>query len=412
VPDHLLPPDRVQRGRVGQAEVEADAAQARRACRRSSAPRSRATAASRCCSTSASTAAVPDGRRRQLRPVGVDEVRQASRSRTICRSGRCCRRATARRRPTALARVPVREDLQVSTPLIEPGCRITSQLRRRHPGARPRAVPVLRLHADARMGRTCSALDEPDRPTTRTSPASPARPDRAPGPRAGCSTAADVVAHNPGARERSFYLWSAYVRVLADLGEIARAWLGQGQPEAEQSFINDTVGWPTSRRESDFAEWSRRSATAPSATGHKLGVIPARWPDLHRRHRLPEEPRRGPPEGLRPRRPALDRRVPRHRAPHLDRRPWRAALDKLLEETWPDEYGKRPSHRHAGDRRQRLDRRTCCDWARRHSVEPGDRHPRREQRDRPPLAPVRFGAQARRQGKRQQKRFYNLGVSA
>jgi phage terminase large subunit GpA-like protein len=130
---------------------------------------------------------------------------------------------------------------KVSTPLVEPGCRITSK----------NFVAGTQEHVHVPC-RSCGLCRRSNGTTCwRRSTRRPGRRAfhlrRLPGPRStaptstGCSTAA-WVAHNPGARERSFYLWSAYSR-LESWAEIALAWLKvKGNPSAEQVFLNDTVG--------------------------------------------------------------------------------------------------------------------------------------------------------------------------
>lgn len=80
------------------------------------------------------------------------------------------------------------------------------------------------------------------------------------------------VAENPGASAVGFYLWAAYSN-LASWKRIREDWLrAKGDPKAEQTFINDTVGLPYEAA-GESPPWEEIKARA-EANGHKRGVVP------------------------------------------------------------------------------------------------------------------------------------------
>lgn len=92
--------------------------------------------------------------------------------------------------------------------------------------------------------------------------------------------AGEWIAENPkAAREhRSFYLWSAY-SLLQSFERIAREWLdAKGDPAAEQTFLNDTVGRAYEAK-GEAPPWEELSKRAEE-TGHRRGTIPAGYPVL------------------------------------------------------------------------------------------------------------------------------------
>ncbi|MFT0890992.1 phage terminase large subunit family protein [Pseudochelatococcus sp. G4_1912] len=82
------------------------------------------------------------------------------------------------------------------------------------------------------------------------------------------------VARNPqaGREHRSFYLWSAY-SPLQSFERIAREYLkAQGDPAAEQVFLNDTVG-KAYQAQGEAPPWEMLRQRADD-TGHKRSTIP------------------------------------------------------------------------------------------------------------------------------------------
>lgn len=80
------------------------------------------------------------------------------------------------------------------------------------------------------------------------------------------------IAENPSATAIGFYLWAAYSN-LASWKRIREDWLrAKGDPKAEQTFVNDTVGLPYEAA-GESPPWEEIKTRA-EATGHKRGVIP------------------------------------------------------------------------------------------------------------------------------------------
>lgn len=135
--------------------------------------------------------------------------------------------------------------LKTSTPLVEPGCRITrsyeagSQERYYVPCPDPDCGEMQTLEWENML----ADLDE-DHPEDAhfTCVACGQRIDQYQLPE--MRRRGEWRADNPGAKRmhRSFYIWSAY-SPLQSWERIAREWLGaKGDPKSEQTFLNDTVG--------------------------------------------------------------------------------------------------------------------------------------------------------------------------
>jgi len=215
-------------------------------------------------------------------------------------------------------------------------------------------------------------------------------------------------AENPKAKDRSFYLWAALVP-LESWENIFRAWLkAEGNPAAEQVFYNDTVGRAyKSAGESPPYEEIRDRATA---TGHRLGLIPASAALIFtagcdcQKDRVEVHLKGFGKDG---RRATVEYRVLEG---HISTDKTRAALDALLEETWPDEYGnQRRVDMLAIDGNAWTD--DVMQWARRHSWNRVIVTRGAKSENAPPLQQVQSERKLDGKPKRQQKRFYNLGVS-
>ena len=173
--------------------------------------------------------------------------------------------ADSRSRAIASAKI-----FKISTPLIEPGCRITRNFRdgsQEHPYI---GCP----HCSAMM------ILEPDNFLANIDPTNP---DDA---HFTCTTCGGVIeefhrpqmlrtfewrAHNPGAarEHRSFWIWSAY-SYLQSWRQIAREWLkAKGDPASEKTFWNDALGKAYETR-SDGRPWEElrdRAAKSDCARG-------------------------------------------------------------------------------------------------------------------------------------------------
>ena len=133
--------------------------------------------------------------------------------------------------------------LKVSTPLIDPGCRITRNF---EAGSQERAYvpcPHCQHMQTLEWENMLAGLDE-DRPEdahfTCVECGCVIEEHHRPGMLAGLEWRAD----NPKAMRdhRSFYIWSAYSH-LQSWKRIAQAWIrARGDPSSEQTFLNDTAG--------------------------------------------------------------------------------------------------------------------------------------------------------------------------
>lgn len=90
----------------------------------------------------------------------------------------------------------------------------------------------------------------------------------------------DPVPYNPAARNRhrSFYIWSAYSPSVI-WAQIAAAWIkAKGDPAREQTFLNDWVG-RAYKAAGEAPPWEAIRDRAEE-TGHRRGEIPAGYPLL------------------------------------------------------------------------------------------------------------------------------------
>ncbi|MEK9754326.1 MAG: terminase gpA endonuclease subunit [Rhodospirillaceae bacterium] len=148
------------------------------------------------------------------------------------------------------------------------------------------------------------------------------------------------VADNPAATQPSFYLWRAY-SPTRDWQSIAVEWLAaEGDPAAEQTFINDVVGQAYDRA-GDAPPWEAiRDRANDLEGGYERGTIPPGGlllvagvdvqgdrVEVHIKA-----------FGADLRRYTVDYQVIPH---HIGSEVARAELDKLLAATWPDSFGRR-----------------------------------------------------------------------
>ncbi len=162
---------------------------------------------------------------------------------------------------------------KISTPLVEPGCRITKSFKSGTQEHYYVPCPQCGFEQTLEWENFASSIDE-DAPEkahfTCTDCGFPILEHH----RADMVRKGHWKAHNPkAAREhRSFYLWSAY-SPLQSFERMAREWLkARGDPAAEQVFWNDTVGraYQTLGEAPPWEEIRRRA----DAIGHQRGIIP------------------------------------------------------------------------------------------------------------------------------------------
>ena len=164
--------------------------------------------------------------------------------------------------------------LKISTPLVEPGCRITKNFKagsQEHPYV---PCPECGHMQVLEWGNMLAALD-------------PERPEDAHFTCTGCGVAIEEHhrprmlaglewrAHNPSAKRehRSFWIWSAY-SYLQSFERIAREWLAaKGDSEAERTFLNDTAG-EAYQAKGEAPPWEKLRDRA-AVSGYARGNIPA-----------------------------------------------------------------------------------------------------------------------------------------
>lgn len=215
------------------------------------------------------------------------------------------------------------------------------------------------------------------------------------------------VAHNPGARTVGFHLWTAY-SPLESWGLIAEAWLSaKGDPAREQAFANDVLG-RAFQAAGEAPPWEGIRDRAEE-TGHRRGTIPqgglilCAGVDVQGDRVECHIKVFG--RGLR--RWTVDYQVLEG---FISAEETRAALDRLLEQTWPDGFGNRRAidllaidgNAYTED---------VFDWVRRHPMGRVIMVRGAKSDAAPPLARVQ--RERGRDGKalRWAKRFFNVGVS-
>jgi phage terminase large subunit GpA-like protein len=217
-------------------------------------------------------------------------------------------------------------------------------------------------------------------------------------------------ADNPKAMRfhRSFYAWSAY-SPLKSWGLIARDWLkARGDSAAERVFLNDTVGraQETSGEAPGWEKLRDRAATSP----YKRGVVPTGGLVLTmgvdcQQDRVEAQTVAW---GRDFRRWVVDYRV---LPGHISEKGCRAALDALLEQTWPNQAGNRvPLDRTAIDGNAWTE--DVWDWAKKHPISKLIMVRGRGDESAPRLARVKR-ERNERTGKllKYARRFFNFGAS-
>lgn len=215
------------------------------------------------------------------------------------------------------------------------------------------------------------------------------------------------IAHNPGAHDISFAVWSIY-SALEAWSNVVRAWISAaGIPASEQAFFNDVLGRPFKGADESPPFESIRDRAA--AGGHQLGIIPAGGLLLVagadcQKDRVEVHLKAFGPDG---RRWTIEYRV----IPgHISSEEARGALDALLNETWPDAYGnlRRIVMLAIDGNAWTTD---VLAWCRRHPWTRVIATRGAKSDTAPPLVPVQSERKLDGRTKRVQKRFYNLGVS-
>lgn len=163
--------------------------------------------------------------------------------------------------------------LKISTPLVDPGCRITKNFKagsQEHP-----YVPCPHCaHMQVLEWANMLAGLDPEKPEdahfTCTSCGTLIEEHHRPGMLAGL----EWRAHNAAAKRehRSFWIWSAY-SYLQSFERIAREWLkAKGDTEAERTFLNDTAG-EVFEAQGEAPPWEKLRDRA-ALSSYARGVIP------------------------------------------------------------------------------------------------------------------------------------------
>lgn len=218
------------------------------------------------------------------------------------------------------------------------------------------------------------------------------------------------VAENPTARARepSFHIWRAY-SPFRDWASIAREWLdAKGDPHAEQTFFNDVLGLEYEQA-AEAPPWEDIRNRANADEGYDRGRIPpgalliiagadcqADRTEVHLKG-----------YGADLRRWTIDYRVIPH---HIGTAEARDALDTILKEKWPDAFGNsRPLDMFAIDGNAFTN--DVFAWAKRHSWTRVIVVRGAKSEIAPPIALTKTERKPDGKVRRQQKRFYNVGVS-
>lgn len=240
--------------------------------------------------------------------------------------------------------------LKSGTPLVEPGCRVTRKWKQSTQGEFHLACPHCGVHAPLTWDNfraSCDAIKD-------------ARKSGAPEPpphftcgsckgvilekhRHGMLKTIKLVFKNfeEGARRGiwGFYVWAVYVP-SESWKTICEAWLSaEGDPHAEQTFYNDTLGLAYFVQ-GEAPEWQKIRERAEAAVHLRLGRIPVGGiiltigadcqsdrVEVHVKA-FGRDGRRWTVEYI-----VIDGHISEDKA--------QAALDALLTKTWPDEFGKR-----------------------------------------------------------------------
>ncbi|MEQ8829562.1 MAG: phage terminase large subunit family protein [Alphaproteobacteria bacterium] len=306
------------------------------------------------------------------------------------------------------ASVRNRKTLKASTPLIEPGCRITRAYKAgtREEWAMP--CPHCGFRHPLRWENLLENLDE-------------AHPEAAAFSCPDCGGLIEqhhlrgmrskgrFVAGNPGAPSRSFYLWRALFGVDT-FADIARKWLQvKGDPAAEQVFYNDWLGLAyEAAGQAPPAEALRDRAVE----GHPRGLIPAGFPlltigvDVQGGDAEPRLECQVVAWGPDLRRAIVDYIVIEG---HIQDDKPRKALDALLTRIWRNAAGGRvQADAMAVDANAYTE--DVMDWVKRHPASKVIGIRGSNQETAPPLAEVKYERDRRGRRKRFGKRFKSVGV--
>lgn len=296
--------------------------------------------------------------------------------------------------------------LKISTPAVDPGCRITASWRQ---GTRERwhvPCPSCGGMQSLEWANMLAHLDEAD-------------PDDAHFVCIHCgerieersrdwmNRRGEWVAEAPAAEIVSFYLWAAY-SPLESWANLAKAWLrAKGNPEAERSFLNDSIGEPY-QTATAAPDWQGLRDRAEAA-GLARGVVPPGMfmVTIGCDCQLDRVEWQAIAFGPRLQRVVIDYGIIHH---HIADPSAHVELSALLERTWPDATGRRrpldmlaidgnawTNDVHAWGKRSRSSRVIVVRGARSDNA--------------PPLALVQY--ERRPDGKliRAQRLWYNVGVS-
>lgn len=160
--------------------------------------------------------------------------------------------------------------LKISTPLVEPGCRISKGFAR----STQEHWHVPCPHCDHRQPleweNLLANLDDANTADAHfVCTACAKRIDHH--HKAWMNARGQWVAHNPGASAIGFHLWSAY-SPLETWANIATAWnAAKGDPAALQTFFNDVLGRPY-RQASEAPPWEDLRTRANH--GYPIGIVP------------------------------------------------------------------------------------------------------------------------------------------
>lgn len=217
------------------------------------------------------------------------------------------------------------------------------------------------------------------------------------------------VAENPRAHDVSFHSWRAYAPTR-DWASLARDWLAaEGTPEKEQTFYNDVLGlpyeaageappWEAIRDRSNDGEFVYDRGIIPH--GGLIVTVGVDCQDDRTEVHVKAF-------GSKRRRWTVDYRIIPHK---IDTAEARDALDKLLEETWPDQFGnRRPLDMLAIDANAWT--QDVFNWARHYSWDRVICTRGAKSDQAPPMALTKSERRDDGTVRKAQKRFYNIGVS-
>ena len=206
-------------------------------------------------------------------------------------------------------------------------------------------------------------------------------------------------------RTRSFHLWAAY-SPLVDWALIADRWSkAEGDPDAEKTFFNDVLGLAY-KAPSEAPEWEKLKERA-DAIGHRRGVIPYGHPVLTLGIDVQGERVEWHAEAFGPDRhiATVDYGVIQG---NIVDEVVRERLDDLIKRSWVNEAGRRiPVDLTAIDANAYTD--DVMDWSRRHAKVINVRGAQSD--NAPPLAIVRYERDRKGKALKRRGKFYHVGVS-